>query len=145
LLGKGLRPRIGDSPSKSKLEADQLARYPWTSLKVKSKNSTSSAIFRWLITQEEAFIGLSKSAAEPDMNPKLQTRITKSREQALAAFVATKAEIDTMLTRLQELSDNHFNYSPDEISWAHVGTLENYAELLKRITDSAFDEGEHAE
>jgi hypothetical protein len=27
----------------------------------------------------------------------------------------------------------------------HVGTLAHYAELLKRITDSAFKEGEHAE
>jgi hypothetical protein len=26
-----------------------------------------------------------------------------------------------------------------------VGSLEHYAELLKRITDSAFQEGEHAE
>ena len=47
--------------------------------------------------------------------------------------------------RLQALSDDHFNYSPDEISWDHVGTLGYYAELLKRVTDSAFHEGEHAE
>jgi hypothetical protein len=79
------------------------------------------------------------------MNPKLQTRITKSREQALAAFVATKAEIDTMLTRLQALSDDHFGYAPDEINWGHIGTLGYYVELLKRVTDSAFKEGEHAE
>jgi hypothetical protein len=50
-----------------------------------------------------------------------------------------------MLTRLQALSDDHFGYAPDEVTWAHVGTLEHYAELLRRITDSAFKEGEHAE
>ena len=50
-----------------------------------------------------------------------------------------------MLTRLQALSDDHFNYSPDEIDWGHVGTLGYYAELLKRVTDSAFKEGEDAE
>ena len=66
------------------------------------------------------------------------------KEQALAAFVAKKAEIDRMLTRLQALSDDHFGYAPDEITWAHVGTLEHYAELLKRIADSVFNEGEHA-
>jgi hypothetical protein len=33
------------------------------------------------------------------MNPKLQTQIAKSREQALAAVVQKKVEIDTMLTR----------------------------------------------
>ena len=55
-----------------------------------------------------------------------------------------KAEIDAMLARLQALSDEHFNYSPDDIDWGHVGTLGYYAELLKRVTDSAFHEGEHA-
>jgi hypothetical protein len=69
---------------------------------------------------------------------------TRSKEDALAAFVQRKAEIDAMLTRLLALSDDHFNYSPDEITWDHVGTLGYYAELLKRITDSAFHEGEHA-
>jgi hypothetical protein len=79
------------------------------------------------------------------MSPRLQSRIAKSREEALAAFVSKKAEIDAMLTRLQALSDDHFNYSPDEIDWGHVGTLGYYAELLKRVTDSAFKEGESAE
>jgi hypothetical protein len=74
----------------------------------------------------------------------MQDRIASSKEQALAAFVSRKAEIDAMLTRLQALSGDHFGYSPDEITWSHVGTLEHYAELLKRITDSAFKEGEHA-
>ena len=53
--------------------------------------------------------------------------------------------IDTMLARLKVLSDDHFNVGPDEVDWGHVGTLAHYAELLKRITDSAFKEGEHAE
>ncbi len=64
---------------------------------------------------------------------------------ATAALVAKKAEIDTMIERLRALSDEHFNWSPDEINWGHVGTLGHYAELLKRITDSAFKEGEHAD
>jgi hypothetical protein len=79
------------------------------------------------------------------MSPKLQSQIAKSKEQALVAFVSKKAEIDAMLTRLQALSDDHFNYSPDEIDWGHVGTLGYYAEMLKRVTDSAFKEGECAE
>jgi hypothetical protein len=79
------------------------------------------------------------------MNPGTRSQIAKSKEQALAAFVSRKAEIDAMLTRLQALSDDHFGYNPDEISWDHVGTLDYYAELLKRVTDSAFKEGEHAE
>jgi hypothetical protein len=78
------------------------------------------------------------------MTPRLQNQIVKSREQALAAFLSKKAEIDAMLTRLKALSNDHFDYSPDEITWDHVGTLGYYAELLKRVTDSAFNEGEHA-
>jgi hypothetical protein len=77
----------------------------------------------------------------------VRTRKTKIRpnEEALAAFVQRKAEIDTMLSRLQALSEDHFGYGPDEIRWDHVGTLGYYAEQLKRVTDSAFREGEHAE
>jgi hypothetical protein len=114
-------------------------------LEVKAKNSTTGWIFLWLIAPEEAFISFSKSDAEPEMSPRMQNRIARSKEQALAVLVSKKAEIDAMLTRLQALSDDHFNYSPDEITWSHVGTLEHYAELLKRVTDSAFKEGECAE
>jgi cytochrome c553 len=50
------------------------------------------------------------------MSPRLQNQIAKSREQALAAFVSRKAEIDAMLTRLQALSDDHVGYTPDDVS-----------------------------
>ncbi|MFN3578251.1 MAG: hypothetical protein ACK4TJ_14875 [Tabrizicola sp.] len=69
---------------------------------------------------------------------------SRNRANARAAFIGKKTEIDEMLARLQALSDDHFNCAPDEAGWAMVGTLEHYASLLKRITDSAFGEGEHA-
>jgi hypothetical protein len=78
------------------------------------------------------------------MSTRIQRQIARSNEDALAAFVQKKAEIDAMLARLQALSDEHFGYRPDDVTWSHLGTLEHYAELLKRITDSAFNEGEHA-
>ena len=68
----------------------------------------------------------------------------KSNDEALDAFIAKKAEIDTMLQRLQALSDDHFGVAPDGITWGDVGSLEHHAELLKRITEMAFNEGEHA-
>jgi hypothetical protein len=71
-------------------------------------------------------------------------QITGSDSDALAAFVQKKIEIDTMLARLQALSDDHFGYGPDEITWSHAEGLAHYAEMLKRITDQAFNEGEHA-
>ena len=78
------------------------------------------------------------------MNARMHKLNTRSSEQALAAFVSKKAEIDAILTRLQALSDDHFGYAPDDVTWSHVDSLKHYAELLKRITDSAFKEGEHA-
>ena len=79
------------------------------------------------------------------MSPKMQKQMAKSQEQALVAFVSMKAKIEAMLTRLQALSDEHFGYGPDEITWSHAEGLAHYAELMKRITDQAFNEGEHAE
>jgi len=65
--------------------------------------------------------------------------------EAVAAFLAKKAEIDTMLARLATLSADHFNTDPDTLHWGHVGNLEFYASLLKRVSDPAFREGEHAQ
>lgn len=42
------------------------------------------------------------------MIPKITKKDGKSNEDALAALVSKKAEIDTMLTWLQTLGDDHF-------------------------------------
>jgi hypothetical protein len=65
--------------------------------------------------------------------------------KALAAFIARKIQIDAMLARIKVLSDDHFNADPETLHWGHVGDLEDYAGLLKRITDAAFREGEYAQ
>ena len=80
-----------------------------------------------------------------DPRQRIETKAKSNQEQALAAFIAKKAEIDAMLTRLTALSAEHFDTSPDEINWGHVGTISYYASLLQQITDMAFKEGEHAE
>lgn len=72
-------------------------------------------------------------------------RATATNDKALDAFIAAKTEIDTMLARLAALSADHFETSPDEINWGHVGTLNHYRAKLREITDMAFKEGEHAE
>jgi hypothetical protein len=43
--------------------------------------------------------------------------------EALAAFIARKAEIDTVLNRLAALSANHFDRAPEEIFWLMSGPL----------------------
>ena len=88
------------------------------------------------------------TSLNPQTTPRHQLRAEKARrnkEAALAAFVAKKAEIDERLSRLQALSDGHFNCYPDEVGWAMVGQFEHDNGRLKRISDSAFGEGEHAE
>ena len=74
----------------------------------------------------------------------MTTRRATDNSKALNAFLTTKFQIDAMLARLTALSDDHFEAHPDEINWADVGTLNHYASLLRRITDSAFKEVEHA-
>jgi hypothetical protein len=94
-----------------------------------------------------AFTPATMTRTNSQTTPRHQLRaekVARNREAALSAFIGKKAEIDAMLARLAHLSDDHFNASPDEVNWGHVGTLEHYASLLKRITDSAFGEGEHA-
>ena len=65
-------------------------------------------------------------------------------QTALDAFIGKKAEIDAMLDRLQALSEDHFDADPERIDWGDVGTLSSYADLLSRICEAAFQEGEHA-
>ena len=75
----------------------------------------------------------------------MTTRRNTDNSKAINAFLAAKAEIDTMLERLAALSDDHFQTSPDEIHWGHVGTLNYYCDRLRHISDAAFKEGEHAD
>ena len=70
---------------------------------------------------------------------------TATNDKALAVFVAAKAEIDTRLERLKAPRDDHFNATPDEIHWGHVGDLQRYASLLCEMTDITFSEGECAD
>ena len=71
------------------------------------------------------------------------TKIDNSR--ALETFAELTALIKNHLDRLQGAADNHFDLAPEEINWGHVGDLNHYADLLKNLTDSVFQEGEYAE
>ena len=69
----------------------------------------------------------------------------KTNDAALDVFVAHKAEIDVMLGRLAMFSADHFECSPEDVDWGHVGTLDHYRVRLREITDMAFREGKHAD
>ena len=72
-------------------------------------------------------------------------RPAQDTRRAIDVFIARKAEIDAMLARITKLSEDHFGAELDRVNWGDVGTLEDYARHLRRITDAAFREGEHAE
>ncbi len=75
----------------------------------------------------------------------MMTTATHNSDNALTTFIARKAEIDTMLARLQALSEEHFNTNPEDINWGDVGTLADMTKNLHEICDRAFQEGEYAE
>jgi hypothetical protein len=56
-----------------------------------------------------------------------------TKQTALDAFLARKVQIDAMLAKLTELSNDHFDVSPDEIHWGHVGDLGRTAHLLTEV------------
>ncbi len=72
-------------------------------------------------------------------------RPARDTRKAIDVFIARKAEIDAMLARIAKLSQVQFGADPDKVNWGDVGSLEDYARHLRRITDAAFREGEHAE
>lgn len=53
----------------------------------------------------------------------------KDNSEAVEAFLAKKAEIDTMLARLTALSAEHFNTDPDTLHWGHLWTAPVMQEL----------------
>lgn len=80
-----------------------------------------------------------------DQDALSETIMPKTKDAALAAFITAKTEIDAMLERLATLSADHFECSPEDVNWGHVGTLEHYRARLREIIDMAFREGEHAD
>ena len=72
-------------------------------------------------------------------------RPARDTRKSIDVFIARKAEIDVMLERIAKLSEDHSGADPDKVNWGDVGTLEDNTRHLRRITDAAFSEGEHAE
>jgi hypothetical protein len=65
-------------------------------------------------------------------------------EKAIDAFIAKKAQIDTILARLQKLSADHFELDPDKVDWGDVSTIGHVLEYLQEASDFIFHEGEYA-
>jgi hypothetical protein len=97
-------------------------------------------IFFWLRFAEEAFIRPTIKLEIEDEHA--TSKADRQLERACSGRLRLrKAEIDAMLARLQTLSEDHFGYAPGLGPCRHPRA---YADLLKRITDMALNEGEHA-
>jgi len=60
---------------------------------------------------------------------------TRNNDAALATFMAGKAEIDTLLARIQQASNNHFGTDPERVTWGDADSLGFVTERLKEITE----------
>jgi hypothetical protein len=49
-----------------------------------------------------------------------------------------------MLQQLTEMSTDHFEVDPEDVYWGRVGTPGHLARLPLQISDSVFQDGEHA-
>jgi hypothetical protein len=68
---------------------------------------------------------------------------TTQHEKAIDAFIAKKAQIDTILARLQKLSAEHFKVDPDKVDWGDVSTIGHVLDYLQEASDFIFHEGEY--
>ena len=59
----------------------------------------------------------------------------KNNDDALAAFVLGKTDIDNLLTRIQAASADHFGTAPEAVTWGHAGSLGFVTERLKEIAE----------
>lgn len=56
-----------------------------------------------------------------------------TNEQALERFLATVGEIRTTLEAIQAATDDHFDLTPDEIHWGHVGDAARVRDALAEV------------
>ncbi len=56
-----------------------------------------------------------------------------TNEKALNRFVTIVGEIRTTLEAIQAAADDHFDLTPDEIHWGHVGDAARTLDGLKEI------------
>lgn len=73
-----------------------------------------------------------------------EARAARNQENSLAAFLATKAEFDALLTELAHASEDHFSADPEKVLWGEAAWLSDATAKLKDIADQHFRRGEYA-
>lgn len=65
------------------------------------------------------------------------------KEQPLNRFIELKEDIDWIISRILNESNDHFGVDPDQCSWADVANLSRIAMLIGHASDILFSEGEY--
>ena len=73
-----------------------------------------------------------------------EARAARNQERSLAAFLAKKAEFDTLLAELTQASEDHFGADPETVLWGEAAWLSDATAKLKDIADQHFRRGEYA-
>ncbi len=73
-----------------------------------------------------------------------QAGAARNQERSLEAFIAKKAEFDTLLAELKQASDDHFGADPEAVLWGEAAWLSDVTAKLKDIADQHFRRGEYA-
>jgi hypothetical protein len=73
-----------------------------------------------------------------------QARAAANQQKSLEAFLAAKAEFDTLIAELQQASDDHFGADPEAVLWEHAAMLQDWNRRLRDIADNYHRRGEYA-
>ena len=72
------------------------------------------------------------------------TKGEANQQKGLTAFLAKKAEFDTLLAELQQASDDHFGADPQAVLGFETAWLADATAKLRDIADQHFRRGDYA-
>lgn len=67
-----------------------------------------------------------------------------NKENAAEIYIKRVSEIQEMLTKLKNTTEEFFERDPYLVNWGHVGDVNYIADQLREICDRVYKEGEHA-
>ncbi|WP_439580419.1 hypothetical protein [Elioraea sp.] len=76
---------------------------------------------------------------------KQEARATANQQKSLEAFMAAKAEFDTLVAELQQMGADHFGADPEAVLWGHAEMLKDWNARLRDMADAYHRRGEYAQ
>jgi ATP-dependent protease HslVU (ClpYQ) peptidase subunit len=81
---------------------------------------------------------------EKTMKTNREVRAALNQQKSLEAFLAAKAEFDTLVAELQQASADHFGADSERVFWEHVETLKDWNCRLRDMANAYYRRGEYA-